>query len=63
MLDMMNFNFYNVDLENAVQSNHQLRHPSELPQERKNSLKIYAKEKVLNRLYSLHTRKSVSGRT
>ena len=35
MLDMMNFNFYNVDLENAVQSNHQLRHPSELPQERK----------------------------
>lgn len=36
MLEKMEFNFYDVDFENAVQSNHQLRHPSDLPQERKN---------------------------
>lgn len=34
MLDLMNFNFYNVDFEKAIQSNHQLRHPSDLPQAR-----------------------------
>lgn len=36
MLDMMDFNFYDVDFNAAIQNNHQLRHPSELPQERKN---------------------------
>ena len=45
MLDMMNFTFYDVDLENAVQRNHQLRHPSELPQERKKFFKDLRKGK------------------
>ena len=31
---MMEFNFYDVEIENAIQSNHQLRYPSDLPQER-----------------------------
>ena len=30
------FNFYDVDFNAAIQNNHQLRHPSELLQERKN---------------------------
>lgn len=34
MLDMMNFNFFDVNLENAIQCNHQLRYPSDLPQAR-----------------------------
>ena len=35
LLDMMDFNFYDVNIENAIQCNHQLRHPSDCPKNRK----------------------------
>ena len=47
MLGMMNFNFYDVDFENAVQSNHQLRHPSDLPQAREKFFEDLRKGKSL----------------
>lgn len=34
LLDMMEFDFHDVNIENAIQCNHQLRHPSDWPQER-----------------------------
>ena len=45
MLDMMNFNFFDVDLENAIRNNHQLRHPSKLSQEREKFFKDLHKGK------------------
>ena len=45
LLDMMDFNFYDVDIDAAIQNNHQLRHPSELPQEREKFFKDLRKGK------------------
>lgn len=45
MLDMMNFHFYDVNLDDAVRSNHQLKHPSDLPKAREKFFKDLSKGK------------------
>lgn len=45
LLDMMDFNFYDVDIDAAIQNNNKLRHPSKLPQEREKFFKDLRKGK------------------
>lgn len=46
---MMEFNFYDVDLDIAIQNNHQLRHPSSLPKEREGFFADLRKGKRIKR--------------
>lgn len=49
LLDMMEFNFYDVDFDIAIQNNHQLRHPSSLPKEREGFFADLRKGKGIKR--------------